>query len=129
MSFKPACMLLAVAEPVIRPKVGVATVVPGLFRFTWLNALNISQRNCTVVTSRSVVFLKIERSQLRAPGPARMPSPELPYRPTTGLRKEEVSNQRSTVRSFVGRFPLPVLSALFSARLPISLLTFEPTPR
>src|SRR5262249_54757296 len=67
ISFRPACILRAAAEPVILPKVEFPKVVSGLFRFTLFSALNISHRNCTILPSTIAVFLKMERSQFCTP--------------------------------------------------------------
>src|SRR6266849_10107451 len=66
----------------------------------WLQALNISVRNCR---NRSSDFrgnrLLTEISQLFTPGPRRMPTPPLPKSPLAGNRKALVLKFRKKVLS------------------------------
>ncbi len=55
--------------------------VPTVPKFVWLNTLNVSARNCKYVLSpRSFVFLKSDKSQRWKLGPVTTPRPELPGR-------------------------------------------------
>src|SRR5262249_14444791 len=68
------------------------TVVFGGPRFTWLNALKNSARNCNETRSFRAVFFKSERSTSARPGPRSVPLPTLPKVPAVGSVKAEGSN-------------------------------------
>jgi len=73
-----ALRLYDAADPVLRPKFAVPTVVPGLLKFTTLKALNPSARYCSRTRSVNRKFLKIPISKFLNPGPRSALRPRLP---------------------------------------------------
>ena len=76
----------------IRPADGLMaplenTVVLGGLKFERFKMLKNSARNCRLVFSVMLVFLKRERSTSANPGPDNVPLPKFPYVPAVGKRK------------------------------------------
>ncbi len=78
MNFSASCRIRGSAAEVIRPKFGFPSVPPGLEKFTSLNRLKNSARNCTLARSVMLVSLIRLRSVVKARGQNRISLPEFP---------------------------------------------------
>src|ERR1700738_2888718 len=93
-SYQNSSLILAwntrgVSAPVDRPKLLLLKSATGLFRFTRLNALNASKRNCAASRSRILKVLASDRSVSAKPGPRNTLRPRLPSVPGTGAGKTD----------------------------------------
>src|SRR5581483_6446092 len=79
ITFSPNCITRADPAQKIWPVVDCPMDVFGVPRFTLLNALNISQRNCTYFDSVMKKFFNSAVSRLCDAGASKMFMPELPY--------------------------------------------------
>src|SRR5262245_12217295 len=95
-------------------------LAPTALNWVWFGKLNASARSSTLVRSRTLKDLSIERSQLFQPGSDRILRPVDANVPNAGAAYLVVSNQRSTVRSSCDSIGLPVVTG----RWPLE----EPTP-
>src|SRR5262249_45929573 len=67
-SFSPNCITRPSAAELITPNEAVPCVVPGPPKFTRLNPLKNSARNCTLKCSLNRLFFRTEKSQFLRPG-------------------------------------------------------------
>src|SRR2546425_3357634 len=81
-------------------------VVLGSRRFTWLKALNASQRNCTYLFSPNANFFISPRLTTCELGPSRIPIPELPKRYGPGLSKAPGLNHKLALGFESSGFPI-----------------------
>src|SRR5438128_321681 len=94
---RASCRIRGSPAEVILPKPGVPTVPPGLEKFTLLNTLKNSARNCSLARSVMLVFLIRPRFVLKNRGPRRIFLPELPNVPMALATKSDVLKNRSTI--------------------------------
>src|SRR5438270_355982 len=90
-------MLREALALVITPKSGLLNVVFGLLKFTRLNALKNSARNCRLRRSRITKFFSTDMSRLCSGGPVMMLRPALPNVNCGEAANAPVLNQRAGV--------------------------------
>src|SRR5689334_12138035 len=91
-------MMRASLAVVAWPKVTDVFFVVTAAKFVWLNRLNVSARNCRYMLSpRSLVFLKSDKSQRWKLGPVTTPRPRVPG---TVRRKRRVNQYGMSNRKF-----------------------------
>src|SRR5713226_9420453 len=91
----PSCICRAPPALKILPVSAMPNVVFGELRFTWLGALNISQRNCTYFDSVTWKFFINPRSSEWLPGASMKPIGELPNRYRPGAANAVGSNHKA----------------------------------
>ncbi len=107
--------------PKICPAVGESTVAVGCPRFTWLNVLNDSARNCALILSVNRKVLLNDMSALKSFGPKNESRATLPKVPGCGrLQGPRVQPFafNSAVAAVVARHPFPLVPGVATANHP-----------